>query len=72
MNGSGPHEGRLEIYLNNTWKTVCDHYIYYFTYQPQVASIVCGQLGYISTGRYVIIIMRNYTVYVVATVLVSQ
>ena len=50
MNGSGPHEGRLEIYLNNTWKTVCDLYIYYYLYQPQVASLVCGQLGYQREG----------------------
>ena len=51
MNGSGPHEGRLEIYLNYTWKTVCDDYIVgYYHYQPQVASIVCGQLGYPQEG----------------------
>ena len=52
MNGSGPHEGRLEIYWNNTWKTVCDDYIDDFFFQPQVAiaSLVCGQLGYPQEG----------------------
>ena len=41
MNGAGPHEGRVEIFYNSTWGTVCDNY-----WSLNDGLVVCCQLGY--------------------------
>ena len=44
IGGSGPHEGRVEIFHSDRWGTVCDDF-----WTQDDAMVVCRQLGY--TGR---------------------
>ena len=41
VNGAVPHEGRLEIYNDGQWGTICDDY-----WTDREADVACRQLGY--------------------------
>ena len=49
MNGTGPHEGRVEICYSGEWKSVCGYP--WITYN--IAGPVCTQLNYPPQGKRV-------------------
>ena len=59
VNGSGRHEGRIEVCFNETWGTICD-----YTWNIE-ADIVCQQLGYSEAGivfiSYIVPCRLSYT-----------
>ena len=52
VGGNIANEGRVEICLSNEWGTICDD-----TFSSVDAEVVCRQLGYLTTGVYLMMIV---------------
>ena len=55
--GSNAQEGRLEIYHNGTWGTVCDD-----GFTDVAARIVCNALGFGYVEGYVVYLTTYYAI----------
>ena len=57
VNGSQPHEGRVEVCFNETWGTIC-HYISLWSWNVSQADVICQQLGYSGAGNLLLPTVR--------------
>ena len=48
VGGSQPNEGRVELYFNNTWGSICS---YFWEWDIKEANTVCRMLGYSFAAR---------------------
>ena len=48
VDGSSPHEGRVEICNEGEWGTICDRYN---NWNYEDARVVCHQLGFAAAGN---------------------
>lgn len=46
ISGSGSHEGRVEVCVNQAWGTVCDN-----SWNTNDGNVICGQLGFLPLGN---------------------
>ena len=44
VNGSTPNEGRVEVFMDGRWGTVCNNN------QEEIAEAICSQLGFLGQG----------------------
>ena len=60
VDGSGPHEGRLEVCVNEAWGTVCSN-----GWDNADSKVVCNQLGYLSFGTVIcifVVVLIDYLI----------